>query len=494
MKNLLLIIVLSNILAVAFADSGQQAEVKTATPAALAQARQQNDKASSKTAAVDLESAYKREFAFLAAQKRELQKRIRNYQAKATQDQRKLEKQIERLQEEDVENSTLIDNLEMQLADAKRMAAAFDERSDVLNMTFDQAKMALATYGIDLGKEPEFQQPDEKKLQYIFTRALNLLQELGQIHSEPGKFYRRDGTQTQGQIIYLGNIAAYGFSSNGAGALAPAGGKRFKLWKQPTDDVAEQLAKGRQPELLKLFLYESRNKAIEEHTDKTVLSVIESGGIIGWIIVLLGALGGVLIIARCFLLFINSRDTKKATTQVVQRVTEGKLDQAKMICVKKGCAITRVMASTLKHLKDDRDHMEDVIAEAILNESAPINRYGSAILVIASVAPLLGLLGTVTGMISTFDIITEFGTGDPKLLSSGISVALVTTELGLIVAIPNLLFGSLLSAWANDIKREMEKSALTITNLVLGGDNARIMQTMREQQTPSPLSANIQAA
>ena len=95
-------------------------------------------------------------------------------------------------------------------------------------------------------------------------------------------------------------------------------------------------------------------------------------------------------------------------------------------------------------------------------------RFGSAILVIASVSPLLGLLGTVTGMISTFDVITEFGTGDPKLLSGGISIALVTTKLGLIIAIPALLVGSLLSAWARNIKRDMEHAALRVTNEFLG--------------------------
>ena len=78
------------------------------------------------------------------------------------------------------------------------------------------------------------------------------------------------------------------------------------------------------------------------------------------------------------------------------------------------------------------------------------------------------LLGTVTGMIETFDSITQFGTGDPKLLSEGIAIALVTTELGLVVAIPTLLLGSLLSTWARNIKRDMEHSALRIVNVFMG--------------------------
>jgi biopolymer transport protein ExbB len=142
---------------------------------------------------------------------------------------------------------------------------------------------------------------------------------------------------------------------------------------------------------------------------------------------------------------------------------------AKKNCEDNSSAIGRVLHYTLRHLKDDRDHMEGIVYEAILQESGPLDRFAPAILVIASVAPLLGLLGTVTGMIETFDMITEFGTGDPKLLSDGIAIALVTTKLGLIVAIPTLLLGSLLSAWAKNIKRDMEYSALRIINIFLGG-------------------------
>lgn len=131
-------------------------------------------------------------------------------------------------------------------------------------------------------------------------------------------------------------------------------------------------------------------------------------------------------------------------------------------------AITRVLSNTLRHLKDDRDHMESVVHEAILNESGALDRFGSTILVIAAVSPLLGLLGTVTGMIATFDVITEFGAGDPSMLSGSIAIALVTTELGLIVAIPAMLIGSMLSAWAKSIKRDMEHAALRVINAFLG--------------------------
>ena len=86
----------------------------------------------------------------------------------------------------------------------------------------------------------------------------------------------------------------------------------------------------------------------------------------------------------------------------------------------------------------DHDALMDTAESALLEEKR-LDRFSSAIVVIAAVAPLLGLWGTVTGMISTFEIITEHGTGDPKMLSAGISEALITTQLGLVVAIPMLL-------------------------------------------------------
>ena len=82
----------------------------------------------------------------------------------------------------------------------------------------------------------------------------------------------------------------------------------------------------------------------------------------------------------------------------------------------------------------------------------------------AATSPLLGLLGTVTGMINTFKLITVFGTGDPKRLSSGISEALVTTEYGLIIAVPCLLLFALLSRKSKGILASMEQTAVGFIN------------------------------
>ncbi len=416
---------------------------------------------------VNLETAYKREYAFLSAQKQALKKRTNQYKSTSQREQRTLIKKINVLEQNSVSRSAKIDQLGAQLADAERTEAAVEERSNVLEITYSQAETTLKNYGIEI--PVSIKDNDSAKVGYLFMHALSLLQNLGAIHTEPGKFFLANGKQTNGKIIRLGNIAAYGISTEGSGSLVPAGDGDFKIWKESNPNNAIALSKNEQPNILQLFLFESRTSAIEETQEKTVLSIINSGGVIGWIIVALGIFALFLVLIRIFLLYSNSTNTQQLSDNVLRQIKDGNLNQAKKQCEGQPSAITRVINTTLRHLKDDRDHMESIVHEAILNESGPLDRFGSTILVIASVSPLLGLLGTVTGMISTFDVITEFGTGDPKLLSGGISIALVTTELGLIVAIPALLLGSLMSAWARNIKRDMEYTALRITNLFLGG-------------------------
>jgi len=107
-----------------------------------------------------------------------------------------------------------------------------------------------------------------------------------------------------------------------------------------------------------------------------------------------------------------------------------------------------------------------VLQESILHELPRVERGLSVLAVLGAIAPLLGLLGTVSGMIDTFRVITLFGTGDPKMMSGGISEALITTELGLAVAIPIMLFHTFLSRRVEHIVGEMEEKAVFLTNSI----------------------------
>lgn len=416
--------------------------------------------------AVDLQKAYQREFAFLAAQKQQLEKQLAAFRANAVQAVRQGETDIDGLQGRVVGLQSRGDRLNELLTEADRRIADIEDQRGVLEATYQQSTSTLEQQGRNEFKGADFDSADDLgKLTRVFTAAADLVNKAGQVRLTDGAFFLSDGAQVQGMVVRVGNIAAYGISDRGAGVLAPAGEGRLKLWPVEASEQARQVAAGNTPQSLKIFLFESLLKPIEEKQGKGVIETIEAGGTIAWIIAALGLGGVLLILLRLIFLRAASADTGKILGEVGDLVKKGRISEALESCKRRKGATSRVVSAALRNLDRDREHIEDIISEAILHESSHLNRFGAIILVIAAVSPLLGLLGTVTGMISTFDVITEFGTGDPKMLSGGISIALITTEIGLIVAIPALIFGNLLSGWAESIKDDMEKAALRIINV-----------------------------
>jgi biopolymer transport protein ExbB len=412
-----------------------------------------------------LEAAYQKEYAFLEAQLRDLRDRRTRFEEDAREAETSKEAQIHRTEAEWIGLQGRTERIQDLLQEADRELESVEDARTTLEATFLQADSTLEPYAVpELKSDSYLNAPDGDRISKVLGHALRLLADSGKLRESTGSYFLRDGTEVEGRILRLGNVAAFGFSAQGGGALAPAGDGRLKVWADPAAETTAALESGRVPTQLGLFLYESEAKAIEEKQGKTLLSVINSGGTIAWIIAALGVFAGVLIMLRAFFLRGASASTEKIVGEVGNLVRKGEINAALESCKKFKGATARVVAAAVRNLERDRDHLEDIISESILHESAHLNRFGSIILVIAAVSPLLGLLGTVTGMITTFDIITEFGTGDPKLLSGGISIALVTTEIGLAVAIPALLLGNVLSGWAESIKDDMEKGALRVIN------------------------------
>ena len=421
----------------------------------------------------ELQAAYQKEYAFLEAQLRDLQQRLSAFDSESQQAERDREARIDRVEGEYIDLQSRADRITGLLNDAERQVSAVEDSRSTLEATFLQAGSTLEPYALPALRTEEYlSSGDAEKIHALFAQTLDLLGGLGKLRREPGAFFLQDGTEVEGTIVHVGNIAAYGLSKqpggDRGGALAPAGDERLKVWSASSPDTASALVAGQSPEVLDLFLFESTQKAVEERAGKTLLSVINSGGTIAWIIVGLGGLATLLILLRILFLRGASASTGEVSKTVGQLVAQGRIDEALQACKELKGSTAKVVASAVRNLDREREHIEDIVSEQILHESANLNRFGTFIIVIAAVSPLLGLLGTVTGMIATFDIITEFGTGDPKLLSSGISIALVTTEVGLAVAIPALIFGNLLSGWAESIKDDMEKAALHVMNRYKG--------------------------
>lgn len=414
----------------------------------------------------DLLLAYKKEYAFLTAQVNNIQNRLTEFKQSAGIEKRQVEAQISTLENQLLNTESVASQLEDEIFSIQRNSESAQDNQGLIESTIIQAQSTMTEFGFDgFANEVDNSMSELSKMQALIELANQTIAQQASITSQAGEFFLTDGTAVKGTVLKVGNIASYGNSSQGSGVLAPAGEKQFKVWQDSNTEAAAGIFAGQNQGLLPIFLYESSIKAIEEKTQKTIISVIDSGGIIAWIIAVLGIFALLLIILRVFFLNRASASTEKLLNKVVQKIESRDVEAAIKLAHQESSSSSRVLLSALRNIDRDRDHIEDIVSESILHESAQLNRFGSLIIVIATVSPLLGLLGTVTGMISTFDIITEFGTGDPKLLSSGISIALVTTEVGLAVAIPALLFGNVLSGWAERIKDDMEKAALRAINI-----------------------------
>ena len=411
----------------------------------------------------ELLDAYKKEYTFLKAQKNELEKRLESERKSQANALYKAKKEVQNKQDKFVSISKTLKNKESEIEKANEQLRDKTSNKEIISSVLIQAKSSLNEYGIDVDENAVSKTDTLRK---AFLDSAELYKILSSVRNRYGKFYLLDGTTAQGEIVKVGNIVAYGISTKASGALAPAGGGEYKLWNKPgSSTTAKALYSKKFPSTLDMFIYENLDKDIEYQKDKTIKDTIKGGGTIGYIILGLGLFGVILLILRVIFLAGAGTNVKNITSIVSNKLEAGRGDEAYEAIKDFKGSTARVIRATLRNIKKDREHIEDIVMENILNESSALDRFGSFILVLASVAPLLGLLGTVTGMISTFDIITVHGTGDPKLLSGGISEALVTTMLGLVVAIPLLLLGNLLSGWAGSIKDSMEQSALRVVNL-----------------------------
>jgi biopolymer transport protein ExbB len=171
---------------------------------------------------------------------------------------------------------------------------------------------------------------------------------------------------------------------------------------------------------------------------------VDQGGTVGYIILALGAIGLLIALERFVSLTLMGAKVKRQLKH-----TEARGDNP----------LGRVMAVQDKYPQVDTETLELKLSEAILREIPSITRNLTFIKIISVVAPLMGLLGTVTGMINTFQAITLFGTGDPKLMAGGISQALVTTVLGLVVAIPMTLLFAQLNTRSRSIVHVLQEQA-----------------------------------
>lgn len=199
-----------------------------------------------------------------------------------------------------------------------------------------------------------------------------------------------------------------------------------------------------------------------------MLELIKSGGFLIWPILACSIVSLGIICERFWILRTDKIIPPKLVPQVWVMYKNGKLDAAGIRSLRGSSPLGAVLAAGLVNRKHGRGIMKESLEEAGRQVVHELERFLNALGTIASVTPLLGLLGTVVGMIKVFTVITSSGVGDPGVLAGGISEALITTAAGLAVAIPSLMFHRFFHGRVLYLVLRMEEEAIRLIDVIHG--------------------------
>ncbi len=293
--------------------------------------------------------------------------------------------------------------------------------------------------------------PSLQELEDLWLLAMDEMVESGKVVTFPGKIITTTGNEITQDVTRIGV-----FNAVTAGQFLralPETGKLIAPGRQP-DQRFRQMALNLENAKSGIHAFPidpTRGSMLALLVQKPTLKErIVQGGVIGYAIMLIGLIGLGISTERAI--------TLAATSRKVQKQLEHKKSGDN--------PLGHIMQVYEKNLDVDTETLGLKLDEAILKEIPKIQRGLGALTLLAAISPLLGLLGTVTGIIETFQSITLHGTGDPRVMSGGISQALVTTVMGLLVAIPLLLCHSFLSAKSSTLVQILDEKSTAFVALL----------------------------
>lgn len=301
--------------------------------------------------------------------------------------------------------------------------------------------------------------PSAEDLDAFWMTLLEDLAASGRVEQASLPVVGADGQRSEQPVLRVGTFSAFGqddflrYDADAGQLLAPA--------RQPSGmgEVEDYL---RSDEALGVLPIDpSRGTLLAQlQREPDFWARLQQGGLVGWVIVALGVLG--LCLAGWRMVYLSGVGRKVASQM---RELERPRDDNPL------GRIIGVLGP--KPQLADLETLELKLDEAILQETPPLERGQPLLKLLTAVAPLLGLLGTVTGMIVTFQAITQSGGGDSRLMADGISQALVTTVMGLVVAIPLLFLHALLASRSKALIQLLEQQSAGLIALHLSGTPRR---------------------
>lgn len=191
-----------------------------------------------------------------------------------------------------------------------------------------------------------------------------------------------------------------------------------------------------------------------------LVDYFQRGGGVMWLLLAVAIIAVAIIIERLFTLYIKARgNPKKMVDKVIGIIKNGSTEEAMEYLAKTPSPVAKILLAGLEKYEFGRNAMEDAMLAKSTSELAFLDRGMIYLSSAATIAPILGFLGTVTGMIRAFQAIALAGEVEPTLVAAGISEALITTATGLIIAAPVAIFYALFSQKINSFTRDMEEAS-----------------------------------
>jgi len=279
----------------------------------------------------------------------------------------------------------------------------------------------------------------QDKIDYLFENSLQLLKIGESTEFYQGQGLNRDGRMMAADFIRFGFISNIFLSKNKDVAGIYIKSTKTEKGYAPYLDLSVLLRrsikqtfenfKNNELDNLRIPLDPSVKITKEEiPKKKRLLDIMLAGGIVMIPIILVALFALFFCLERLIMLRFLKREDALTINNILNKVSHGHWNEVQQTLSNCKKPVQKILLVGLKNKHEDKHLLEEIIQSSILEEIGSVDKYLSTIAVLANVAPLLGLLGTVTGMISTFDALTIYGTGNPKLLADGISEALITTQ------------------------------------------------------------------
>lgn len=429
----------------------------------------------------DVESSIKRDLDAAISELNTIRETIKNEKIPLGREMSDLEGQL-RLKRQEVERSQrlkdnasvdlnrLEDNVVGRREQIDYMANLVSEYGRSFEVRVDLAEAQNLKEKFDafnlVGNDSEMSKMDRLNAQIdMLTTSMDRIDNLLGGYSFKGQAVNQEGTYEDGSFVVVGPIVLFANEVTGGAGLAISSGSLepsiYPLAEVQNQEILNIVTSGEGKAPLDPTLGDALAIKREE---QTILEHIQSGGI--WVYPILGfALASFLTaLFKAFEIYSVKLPEPGTLQKILGPLNEGKLDEAKAHAESVQGPAGKMLYDGVLHSDESKELVEEVMYESMIELQPKMERLLPFIAVTAATAPLMGLLGTVTGMINTFKLITIFGTGDAKSLSGGISEALVTTEFGLIVAIPSLILHSLLSRRSQGVLASMERLAVAFVN------------------------------